>query len=103
MRSKLGSIAAVIALLLILGGQMSDLFDRSDDTLKTGSDVDYSVVLIVAASVAVVIVPTGFALAPAIRRAKAMILEAPRLDCWTSPKVRVELPGSSPPLLPLRI
>ncbi len=102
MRSMLGSIAAMIALLLIVGGQMTDLFDSGDDTLKTGSDVDYTVVLIVAATVAVVVVPAGFALVPVLRRAKSLVslTSSPRVRSGFA--VRIELPGSSPPL-PLRI
>jgi hypothetical protein len=48
MRRDLLHAVALIALLLMLGGQVSEMFDHWDDTLRTGRDLDYPVVVIAA-------------------------------------------------------
>ncbi len=53
MRKMLLHLAALIILTGILGGHVSELLDHWDHTLKTGQDVDYTVVVI-AASLGVV-------------------------------------------------
>lgn len=46
MRAFLLRSAAVIIMVAILGGHLTELFDHWDHTLRTGQDSDYLVVLI---------------------------------------------------------
>jgi hypothetical protein len=46
MRGILLRSAAVIIMITILGGHLTEVFDRWDHTLRTGQDSDYLVVLI---------------------------------------------------------
>jgi hypothetical protein len=48
MRKILLHTAALILLAGMLGGHITELFDHWDHTLKTGRDVDYTVVIIAA-------------------------------------------------------
>src|SRR5579872_1948496 len=48
MRGVLLRAAAVIIMVAILGGHVTELFDHWDHTLTTGQDSDYAVVLIAA-------------------------------------------------------
>ncbi len=45
-RSILLRAAALLILAAILGGHVSELFDRWDNTLRTGRDADYAVVAV---------------------------------------------------------
>ena len=44
---------AVIALLLMAGGHVSEMFDHWDHTLQTGRELDYTIVVLVASGAAV--------------------------------------------------
>jgi hypothetical protein len=93
-----------VLLMAMLGGHITELFDRWDHTLQTGTDVDYTVVII-AACVGVV-----FAVAKILI---ALFRYSPRQE--DSPEEQsfsffpamfpeISVAGPSPPLpLPLRI
>ena len=46
MRRTLLHFAVLITLATMLGGHVTELFDHWDNTLQTGRDIDYSVVII---------------------------------------------------------
>ena|SRR5215472_6760900 len=46
MRRTLLHSAVLITLVVMLGGHLTELFDHWDNTLQTGRDIDYSVVII---------------------------------------------------------
>ena len=48
MRRTLLHSAVLITLVAMLGGHLTELFDRWDNTLQTGRDIDYAVVIVAA-------------------------------------------------------
>src|SRR5438552_3818825 len=49
--------AVLITLAAMLGGHMTELFDHWENTLQTGSDVDYTVVILAACAGVVFVAP----------------------------------------------
>ncbi len=104
MRRTLLHSAVLITLVAILGGHVTELFDRWDDTLQTGRDIDYSVVIVAACA--------GIAFAAA-KGLVALFRHLPRReDAPVQPSFsffrimfpEVSAPGPSPPpLLSLRV
>ena len=45
----------LVLVLAIVGGHLTELFDRWDDTLRTGKDADYAIVLVCACAGATVL------------------------------------------------
>ena len=94
----------MIILAAMLGGHVTELFDHWDNTLETGRDIDYAIVIL-AACVGVV-----FAVA---KRFVALFRQLPRRNDFPIPQsfslletILVEISAlgpSPPPLLPLRI
>ena len=87
----------------VLGGHVTELFDRWDHTLETGQEVDYSVVLVAAcAALALAVAVSAGTLVrrPAARRkpAGSCVSSVPRTFI-----PETALVGPSPPTLPLRI
>jgi hypothetical protein len=46
-------LPVLVILIAMLGGQVTELFDRWDNTLQTGRDIDYSIVIVAACAGAV--------------------------------------------------
>ena len=104
MRRILLRWGVLITLALILCGHVTELFDRWDHTMATGSDVDYSIVLLAASAGLAVVVArhlaslTGSSKEPQGSTADNSFLSLPSTVC-----VGPDLDISPPPLLPLRI
>jgi len=104
MRRTLLHSAVLITLVAMLGGHVTELFDRWDNTLQTGRDIDYAVVIVAACA--------GIVFAAA-RALVALFRHLPkREDSPIQPSFsffqivfpEVAAAGPSPPsLLPLRI
>ena len=80
---------ALLVLALCCGGQLSELFDRWDKTLQTGTDVDYSIAMIAAiAGTAVVVARIASTARPVtsvsrscLRLSSGRITDTPTLIC----------------------
>ncbi len=104
MRSILLRLAILFTLAAILGGHVAELFDRWDNTLQTGKDADYTIVVVAAC--------TGFVFAVMgnlVLRFRRYSLsgdslgEAP-FSMMQSAIAETSTTGPSPPpLLPMRI
>ena len=62
MRSKWSRLLMLLALTAIVGGHVTELFDHWDDTLHTGNDIDYGVVLVASCAAAAFIAGKSIAL-----------------------------------------
>ncbi len=104
MRGVLLRVAVLVILAAVLGGHVTELFDRWDQTLQTGREIDFTVVSIAACA--------GFALVAA--KGAVRLLKRPSgSGDWIverpAPAFRAFIPDTSvaafspPPLLPLRI
>ena len=108
MRSVVLRLAVLIMLTCMMGGQITELFDRWDDTLRTGQDIDYSVVFVAAAAGIVFVVANN--LAARARRPLRSDATAPSAHAGSRASfvhgVTSDASASDPsppPLLPLRI
>jgi hypothetical protein len=93
-----------VLLVAMLGGHITELFDRWDHTLRTGKDVDYTVVLIAAClGVAfIAIKKLGLAIARLLAATAPPISQ--QLFATYQPSAETSATGPSPPLLiPIRI
>jgi hypothetical protein len=99
--------AVVISLAVMLGGQVSELFDHWDNTLRTGGEADYSLVLVAAcAGLACAVGPSILARFTRLRvKTRSHVPEQTSLnDVLLADFVLVTPTGPSPPgLTSLRI
>lgn len=72
----------VVALAVIVGGHLTELFDRWDQTLRTGQDSDYAVVLVAVSAAAVFIVGKS---SRALRRLIHVVID--NVPCSVRPAV----------------
>jgi hypothetical protein len=100
-RRHLLQFGAILLLVVCLGGHVAETFDFWDHTLQTGSDIEYSLVIVV------LIAGAGFGLtgvaAVAVRTVTLMswLLSSLSASCsWAPPPIAST--GYSPPQ-PLRI
>jgi hypothetical protein len=96
--------AVLITLAAMLGGHMTELFDRWENTLQTGSDVDYTVVILAAcAGVVFVVAKSLLVLFRRLPEQKdSPVRQSFSLFQTIFPEISATGP-SPPPLLPLRI
>jgi hypothetical protein len=105
MRSRVSSFVALCALAICLSGQTAEMFDRWDHTAQTGSDTEYTFVVLA------LCVGVSYSLrwfAPEIRPPGHSAVASPRpsLDVCASFSIRATLPLftiESPPAVSLRI
>jgi hypothetical protein len=96
--------AVLITLTAMLGGHVTEMFDRWENTLQTGKDIDFSVV-IVAACIGVVFVVAkslAFLFRYLPKQKDSPVQQSFSLFQTIFPEVSPPGP-SPPPLLPLRI
>lgn len=101
MRRRLLQFGAILILLVCICGHVSEIFDHWDNTLQTGSDIEYGAVIVALIAGAVL----GFAHvgATALRTAsESFFLLSTFTAFLPSPTSTVILFGYSPPQ-PLRI
>jgi hypothetical protein len=91
---------AVLALLMILGGHISDPFGW-DRTFQTGEEIDYTVVIVAVTGASVLLAAAASGL---VVRALCQLLDNPSNETRASQThpFQLNLPTSSPPI-PLRI
>jgi hypothetical protein len=96
--------AVLITLAAMLGGHMTELFDHWENTLQTGSDVDYTVVILAAcAGVVFVVAKSLVVLFGHLPKQKdSPVQQSFSLLQTIFPEISATGP-SPPPLLPLRI
>jgi hypothetical protein len=96
--------AVLIILTAMLGGHVSEMFDRWENTLQTGRDVDYTVVVVAACAGTVFVVAKGlialFRYSP--KQADSPVEQSFSFLQTMFPEISAAGP-SPPPLLPLRI
>lgn len=104
MRRTLLHSAALIILAAMLGGHVTELFDRWDNTLQTGRDIDYSIVIV--AACAGIVFAAAKTLIALFRRSPKQE-DSPVQPSFSFLQIvfpEVAAAGPSPPsLLPLRI
>ena len=113
-RSRLSTIVSVRRILLhwavliilaaMLGGHMTELFDHWENTLQTGSDVDYTVVILAACAGVVFVAAKNLVV---LFRQSPKHEDSPAQQPFSLfqtifPEISLAGP-SPPPLLPLRI
>lgn len=106
-KSALPRFVMLVLVLAISGGHLTELFDRWDDTLRTGKDADYAIVLVCACAGAAVLAANSVRV---LRRLVRTVVESAAYVCVQSsviPAAALEpFPiDSSPPLTlaPIRI
>lgn len=87
---------------MCIWGHLSELFDKWDHTLQTGSDIEYTSVIVVLV-VGAVIVSALHSLLLRRRRSMASTLVSSLVGTVQLPFATPVLPTSSPPPTPLRI
>jgi len=102
MKPQLLRWTMLLAMALMLCGHLTELFDAWDQTMATGQDADYAVVLLAACAGLVVVLEKCLRAALAVTlvessRVQRMIA---LLRTFTSSEIYL---GLSPPLVPLRI
>ena len=104
MRRALTRWGALVVVGLILCGHVTELFDHWDHTLATGTDVDYSVVLLAAsAGLAVVVARHLISLLSRSKEEQTSRVGDSSSVFWVSLGAASDAGLSPPPLLLLRI
>jgi len=94
-------LVILLVVLTCLWGHVSEIFDRWDQTLQTGNDVEFSLVLLALVAGAVLALSASL---PASRRARASSLRmGAGLNPLIQPLSRLIHPTDSSPHLSLRI
>ena len=96
--------AVLITLAAMLGGHMTELFDHWENTLQTGSDVDYTVVILAACAGVVFVAAKNLVVLfrPSPKHEDSPAQQSFSLFQTIFPEISLAGP-SPPPLLPLRI
>jgi hypothetical protein len=102
MQRSLIRLGTLLVLLICLCGHVAELFDTWDHTLETGSDIEYSSVIVALVAGAIVIVAAR-ALSMFRGRSISSRLASVRQGIFQLLLSTGVLPTPSPPLLPLRI
>ena len=96
--------AVLITLVAMLGGHVTEMFDRWENTLQTGRDIDFNVVIIAACAGVVFVVAKSLVV---LFRQLSKHEDSPAQQSFSLlqtifPEIATAGP-SPPPLLPLRI
>ena len=96
--------AVLIILAAMLGGHVTEMFDRWENTLQTGRDIDFNVVLIAACAGAVFVVAKSFVVLfyQSSKHEDSPVQQSFSLPQTIFTEIAAARP-SPPPLLPLRI
>lgn len=97
MRPAVLHALALLALLMILGGHVTELFDHWDRTLQTGREIDYTVVVVAAAGASVLLAVAASGLVVRLLRQLNRNLTPETKPSQAHPFL-LSLPTSSPPI-----
>jgi hypothetical protein len=104
-RSRASFLIALCALAICLSCQVAEIFDQWDHTVQTGSDTEYTFVVL-ALCVGVAYSLKWFAPEISLPRTRTPAASRPRLDSLFAaliPQARSVLTPASPPVISLRI
>ena len=96
--------AVLITLVAMLGGHVTEMFDRWENTLQTGRDIDFNVVIVAACAGIVFVVAKSLVVLfrQSSKHEDSPVQQSLSLFQTIFPEIAAAGP-SPPPLLPLRI